>query len=110
MRELYHTEEFDEFYKELPQKVRNKFDYCLNLLETLDILSTKLVKKVVSSKFYELRVSVNNEYRTLLFAVDSENLIIATKIILLNGFLKKSNKDYGREIQRAERLLNNIEL
>ncbi len=110
MRELIHTDEFDEFYNELSYKAKDKFDYCLNLLEILPVISTKLVKKLVTAKFYELRVSMDNEYRTVLFAVDNENLILATKIILLNGFVKKSTKDYDKEIKKAERILNNIDL
>ena len=42
-----------------------------------------------------MRVSVNtNEYRTILFAVDNDNIILSKKVLLLNGFLKKSTKDY----------------
>ncbi len=38
-----------------------------------------------------MRVSVgSNEYRTVLFAIDNSNVILSTKIILLNGFLKNT--------------------
>lgn len=40
-----------------------------------------------------MRVSVgSNEYRTVLFAIDNSNVILSTKIILLNGFLKNPQK------------------
>jgi phage-related protein len=32
----------------------------------------------------------------------------ATKIYLLNSFLKKSSKDYRREIERAQKMLEEI--
>jgi len=41
-----------------------------------------------------------------LFAIDKTNLLEAEKVLLLNGFVKKSTKDYKREIKKAEKLLN----
>lgn len=58
-----------------------------------------------------MRVSIGtNEYRSVLFAIDHDNIIESTRIILLNGFLKKSTKDYKREIDKAENILNKLEL
>ena len=57
-----------------------------------------------------MRVSVgSNEYRTILFAIDKENVIESTRIILLNGFLKKSNKDYRKQIEIAQSILKELE-
>ena len=53
-------------------------------------VSKKFVKKLVTSHLYELRVSVDNEIRIILFAADNDNINLATKIIALNGFIKKS--------------------
>ena len=49
-----------------------------------------------------------NEYRVILFTIDHENLIEATQILLLNGFIKKSTKDYKKEIDKALQILNNL--
>lgn len=58
-----------------------------------------------------MRVSIGkNEYRSVLFAIDHDNVIESTRIILLNGFLKKSTKDYKREIDKAENILIKLEL
>jgi hypothetical protein len=58
-----------------------------------------------------MRVSVGtNEYRTILFAIDHENIIEASNILLLNSFLKKSSKDYKKNIDIAEAILNKMEL
>lgn len=58
---------------------------------------------------YEMRVSVgNNEYRTIMFTMDNENMILATEITLLNAFLKKSTKDYQKQIKLAKNILNKI--
>lgn len=58
-----------------------------------------------------MRVSVNfNEYRTILFAVDNDNIILSKRILLLNGFLKKSTKDYSKQIKVAKQILEDFEL
>ena len=58
-----------------------------------------------------MRVSVNtNEYRTILFAVDNDNIILSKKVLLLNGFLKKSTKDYNKQIAKAIRILKDLAL
>lgn len=57
-----------------------------------------------------MRVSVgNNEYRTILFAVDKSNIIESIKIVLLNGFLKKSTKEYRKQIELAQSILKKLE-
>jgi len=45
-----------------------------------------------------------------LFAADHENVIHSTKISLLNGFLKKSSKDYDKQVKRAINILKELEL
>lgn len=65
----------------------------------------------MNTDLYEMRVSVGtNEYRTILFAIDHDNIIQSTRIILLNGFLKKSEKDYRKQINIAEKILKDLEL
>lgn len=71
-------------------------------------LSQKFVKKIISSDLYELRVSTDNEIRILLFAANNDNINLATEIIALNGFVKKSNKDYEKQIRKAYNILNSI--
>ncbi len=75
----------------------------------MKVVSTKLVKKLVGTEFYELRISVDNEYRIILFSIDNENVIEANDILLINGFLKKSKKDYDREIRMASNILKRYE-
>ena len=83
--------------------------YALNILASLKVVSTKLVKRLVGTEFYELRISVDNEYRIILFCIDKENFMEASQILLLNGFLKKSTKDYNAEIKKAEKILRGYE-
>ena len=108
MRTMIRSTEFDEFYNTLPQSVQSKVKYAMNILAEIKVVNTKLVKKLVDTDFYELRISVGNEYRVILFTIDHENLIEATQILLLNGFIKKSTKDYKKEIDKALQILNNL--
>lgn len=109
MRTMIRSAEFDEFYNSLPANVQNKVKYAMNVIAEIKVVNTKLVKKLIDTDFYELRVSVGNEYRVILFTIDHENFIEAEQILLLNGFMKKSTKDYKKEIAKAEQILNSLQ-
>ncbi len=111
IRTIYKTEEFEEFYYDLNARVKDKFEYTFELVQTVYALPVKYIKHLDGTDLYEMRVSVgSNEYRTVLFAIDNSNVILATKIILLNGFLKKSTKDYDKQIAKAIRILKDLAL
>ena len=110
IRQILRTSEFDVFYISLSQRVRLKFEYVFEVVQSVYNISTKFVKHLENTDLYELRVSVGpNEYRTILFAIDHNNIIEAKRIILLNGFLKKSSKDYRNQISIAQKILNNLQ-
>lgn len=109
IRVVYKTPQFEAFYNSLPARVQTKFKYVIDVVTTIYDVSTKFVKHLNDTDLYEMRVSVgSNEYRTILFAIDKANIIESTKIILLNGFLKKSNKDYRKQIEIARSILNDL--
>ena len=89
MRSIVRTEEFDAFYDSLPASVQNKIKYVLYVVE-------------------EMRISTGNEYRVILFAIDNENIVEAEHVILLNGFMKKSTKDYKKAIEKAQQILSKL--
>lgn len=109
MRTMIRTADFDEFYNSLPANVQSKVKYAMSIIAEVKVVNTKLVKRLVDTDFYELRISVGNEYRVILFTIDHENFIEAEQILLLNGFMKKSTKDYKKEIKKAEQILNNLQ-
>lgn len=111
VRTVYYSEEFKKFFAGLDARVREKYIWTIQITETVQVLPVKYVKILEGTEFYEMRVSVGyNEYRTVLFAIDSDNFINATEIYLLNSFLKKSKKDYEKQIKIARRLMKEIEL
>ena len=100
---------FAQFYNSLSDKVKTKFDYVLGIVKTERIISTKFVKHLENTDLYEMRVSIGgNEYRTIMFTMDNENVMLATEITRLNAFMKKSNKDYQRQIRVAKNILERI--
>jgi len=105
MRKVILSPAFEEFYGDQPAQVQAKLDYAINALRELRIVSAKLVKKLTDTDFYELRVSMNNEYRIIIFAVGHDNIMEADTVVLLNGFVKKSTKDYKKQIDKAIKLL-----
>ncbi|MCH5242792.1 MAG: type II toxin-antitoxin system RelE/ParE family toxin [Muribaculaceae bacterium] len=111
IRTVFKTTEYEFFYTNLSDKIKDKFDYVINVMTTIYNVPTKFIKHLENTDLYEMRVSVGtNEYRTVLFAIDHENFIEAKNIILLNAFLKKSNKDYRKQIELAENILIRLEL
>ncbi len=109
MRRVIRSREFDAFFEWLPSNVQEKVLYALSVIADIKVVSTKLVKKPVDTEFYELRISMNNEYRVIVLAIDSDSFIESGQVLLLNGFVKKSTKDYRREVDKARRIVNLLE-
>lgn len=92
IRKVIYSHEFEEYYASIDEQLRKKYDYALEIVRTQYVVSTKIVKNLENTDFYELRVSVgSNECRTILLAVDHDNFIQSKNVLLLNSFLKKSH-------------------
>ncbi len=107
-RELIYSLEYIEFAESSSQRTREKLLYATLILETVKPIPTKFVKKLINTDFYELRISVDNEVRVILFAADDDNINNATSVIFLNGFIKKGTKDYDNEIAKAINILRRL--
>jgi len=107
-RVMYKTSAFDSFYNSLNIRAKKKVDYVFEHIRTEKNVSSKFVKSLVNTEFYEMRVSVDNEYRIILFTIDNENFINANEIVLLNGFIKKSTGDYDKQIAIAQKLMEDF--
>lgn len=107
-RELIYSPVYLKFMANANGRTKEKLNYAAAILEHLYPIPTKFVKKLVNTDFYEMRVSVDNEVRVILFSADNENINLATKIIFLNAFIKKSTKDYDSEIPKALKILRDL--
>lgn len=104
-RRLYKTPAFEEFFGSLNVRTQKKVDYIFEYIRSEKMVSTKFVKRLVNTDFYEMRISVDNEYRVILFAIDNDNFINAHEIVVLNGFIKKSTADYNKQIAKAIKIM-----
>lgn len=105
---MYKTPAFDSFYNSLNIRAKKKVDYVFEHIRTEKNVSSKFVKSLVNTDFYEMHISVDNEYRIILFAIDNDNFINANEIVLLNGFIKKSTSDYDKQIAIAQKIMEDI--
>ena len=111
MREIYISEECEHYIlEESSERVRNKFKYLLEVLQEHKIVHTSFVEKLTNTKYYELKIKAENQIRVIIFTIDNENFNAANQIILLNGFLKRTNRDYKKAIKIADKLILKYEL
>ena len=105
MREIEITEECLKFIDNQGKRVSNKFFHLIEIMEEVKIVHSNFVKKLINTRFYELRIKEGKEYRIIIFAIDHQNFSECTRAVCLNGFIKKSNKDYYKAGIEAEKIL-----
>lgn len=87
-----------DFYNPLPQKVKEKVDYVLQIVISVQKISTKFFKHFEDG-IYEIRIEVgSNIYRIFSF-FDDDKLVV-----LLHGFQKKTQETPKKEIEQAKKL------
>ncbi len=104
-RELIYSQEYLDFAKNSNPHIQEKLLYATVIIQSIDRIPTKFVKKLVNTDFYEMRISATNAIRVIIFAIDNEDINQATKIVLLNAFVKKNTKDYKKQIITAVTIL-----
>lgn len=93
-----YKEYFWEFYNPLSQKVKDKVDYVLQIVISVEKISTKFFKHLEDG-IYEIRIEVGSDiYRIFTFFDDNK------LVILLHGFQKKTQKTPRTEIERAKKI------
>ena len=105
MREIDITEKCLDFVDKQGKRVSDKFFQLIEIIGEVKIVHTNFVKKLKNTRFYELRIKAGNEYRVILFGIDHLNFSECTQAVCLNGFIKKSNKDYMKAIKEAEKII-----
>lgn len=108
MRTIYRSKEFDLFYNGASDNLREKIDYILAAMISMKVIHSKFIKKLENTDFYEIRVSIRNEYRILLLTLDNDSFIESNRVLLLNGFQKKSTKDYKKQINIAYGIISKM--
>ena len=89
---------FWDFYNPLNQKIKEKVDYVLQIIISVQRIPSKFFKHLEDG-IYEIRIEVGgNIYRIFTFFDDNK------LVILLHGFQKKTQKTPRKEIKRAKKL------
>lgn len=104
MREILITQDCLDFIDKQAERVGLKFFQLVEVITEVKVVNANFIKKLQSTNFYELRLKTGNEYRIIIFAIDNPNFTECKKAICLNGFLKKSTKDYKKAIKDAEKI------
>ncbi len=105
VRAIIISDEVVEFIDSNSKRVSTKFKYLLTILREQQIVHKSIVEKLVDTDFYELKIKAENQIRVIIFTLDHQNFNQAKEIILLNGFLKRSNKDYVKAIKISQKIL-----
>ncbi|RHR67868.1 type II toxin-antitoxin system RelE/ParE family toxin [Alistipes sp. AF17-16] len=79
----------------LSNKVQEKIQYGLLLLQTQERLSKKFVK-LLRDDIYELRIEYNSNIYRVFFIFEEGSIVV-----LFNGFHKKTQKTPTSEIEKA---------
>jgi len=117
IRLIYFSDEYSKFYESLDIISQNKVDRIINYIITNKLLSQNFIKKLKDSNenpLYEIIVTSTSkrEFRILSIGIINngvvDNIIDAEEILLLNGFLKKSNKDYKSAIKKANKIIDDF--
>ena len=104
--ELYQTEDgripLNDFFRELEPKMGAKVFRDIDLLEEFGTALTMPQARHLVGELWELRTKFSNNISRIIYFFQSEG-----RIILLTGFVKKSQKTPQGEIDRAERYMKN---
>ena len=82
-----------------------KFYQIIEVLAEIKIVHSNFIKKLQNTAFYELRIKAGKEGRIVIFTIDHPNFSECARAICLNGFVKKSNRDYLPAIKKAKVIL-----
>jgi phage-related protein len=89
---------FWEFYNPLDKKLKDKVDYVLQIIISVERISTKFFKHL-DDGIYEIRIEYENDIYRIFSFFDEGRLII-----LLHGIQKKTQKTPRKELDRAKKL------
>ena len=89
---------FWDFYNPLDKKLKDKVDYVLQIIISVERISTKFFKHL-DDGIYEIRIEYKSDIYRIFSFFDEGRLII-----LLHGIQKKTQKTPRKELDRAKKL------
>ena len=99
---IFYKEYFEEFFKTLSDKAKNKVDEVLFMITILERIPKKFFKNIENAKgLYEVRIEFESNIYRIFCCFDKGNLVV-----LFNGFQKKTQKTPPKEIEKAKKLMD----
>lgn len=93
---------YKDFYVSQTQKVRDKINFVLKMVETQQIIPKKFFRFIEGSDgIYEIRVEIESNIYRIFCCLDG-----GAVVVLFHGFQKKTQKTPQKEIKRAEVIKN----
>ncbi|WP_304062448.1 type II toxin-antitoxin system RelE/ParE family toxin [Pedobacter glucosidilyticus] len=98
---VFYKDYFDDFFETLTDKVKEKVDEVLFMMTILERVPTKFFKSIEGKKgLFEIRVEYESNIYRIFCCFDKGNLVI-----LFNGFQKKTQKILTKELNKAEKIM-----
>ena len=93
---------FEDFLLAQPNKVQDKIYKVIEIIETYERVPSNYLKAITGTKgLYEARIKLGTNIWRVFCFFDKGKLVI-----LLNGFIKKTQKTPKNEIEKAVNLMN----
>ena len=92
---------FSDFLKKQPTKVQNKIFKIIEAIETLEKVPSNYLKSIIGTNgLFEARIQLGSDIWRVFCFFDRGRLVI-----LLNGFVKKTQRTPKNEIEKANQLM-----
>jgi phage-related protein len=83
------------------QKVKDKIQYVFELIRQVDQVPEKFLKHLTGTNgLYEIRIDYQSNIFRIFCCFDQGKLVV-----LFNGFQKKTQKTLPKEVEKAEKLM-----
>ena len=98
---IFYKDYFDDFFEPLTPKVKDKIDEVLFMFTIIERIPTKFFKSIEGVKgLFEIRIEYESNIYRIFCCFDKGNLIA-----LFNGFQKKTQKTPSKELEKAEKIM-----
>lgn len=87
---------FFDFYENQEQKVKEKMDFGLFLLQYVKQVPSKHIGSTQEKNLFYLRVKQGSNIYRIFFCFDEDKIVV-----IMNGFTKKTQKTPTKEINKA---------
>jgi hypothetical protein bfra3_12798 len=101
-RIISYKDYFNRFFETLRPKLQDRIFQIFDIIKTVEIVPARHLKHIKDTDgLYEIRVKFGNDILRIFCCFDTGNLVV-----LLSGFIKKTQKTPRKEIDKAVSLMN----